>query len=122
MSADGCAARVSFHTAPWLDVRCHRPPGHDGLHEAATRAPVSLLPHEERSRAGEPALRESVWLSWAQEVPPRAGGEQWLDRHGDVWTLGADGLLHTPETRPFHREHVERKWGPLRPAEEVTSS
>lgn len=37
------------------------------------------------------------------------------DRHGDVWTLGDDGLMHTPETRPFPREHVEKKWGPLAP-------
>ena len=38
----------------------------------------------------------------------------WIDRHGDVWTLGHDGLMHTPETRPFSREYVEKKWGPLR--------
>ncbi|TSD68107.1 hypothetical protein [Aeromicrobium piscarium] len=41
--------------------------------------------------------------------------EAWADRHGDLWTLGDDGLLHTPETAPFTREHVEKKWGPLRP-------
>lgn len=35
------------------------------------------------------------------------------DRHGDIWTLGPDGLMHTPETAPFPREHVEHKWGPL---------
>lgn len=39
--------------------------------------------------------------------------EQLRDRQGDVWTTGDDGLLHSPETRPFPREHVERKWGPL---------
>lgn len=39
----------------------------------------------------------------------------WIDVHGDVWTLGDDGLLHTPETAPFTREHVEKKWGPLAP-------
>jgi hypothetical protein len=39
----------------------------------------------------------------------------WRDIHGDVWTLGEDGLLHTPETRPFSREYVEKKWGPLVP-------
>jgi hypothetical protein len=44
----------------------------------------------------------------------------WLDIHGDVWTLGEDGLLHTPETRPFSREHVEKKWGPLILAEPPT--
>lgn len=37
------------------------------------------------------------------------------DRHGDIWTLGDDGLMHTPETAPFPREHVEKKWGPLVP-------
>lgn len=35
------------------------------------------------------------------------------DRHGDYWTEGDDGLLHSAETAPFPREHVERKWGPL---------
>lgn len=39
--------------------------------------------------------------------------QAWIDKHGDVWTEGNDGLMHTPETRPFPREHVERKWGPL---------
>lgn len=39
----------------------------------------------------------------------------WRDRQGDVWTLGTDGLLHTPETAPFTRAHVEKKWGPLTP-------
>lgn len=37
----------------------------------------------------------------------------WKDRHGDVWVVGPDGLLWTNETRPFPRELVERKWGPL---------
>lgn len=37
----------------------------------------------------------------------------WRDRHGDLWALRADGLLHAYETRPFPREYVERKWGPL---------
>jgi protein gp37 len=39
----------------------------------------------------------------------------WIDKQGDVWTPGVDGLMHTPETAPFSREHVERKWGPLKP-------
>lgn len=39
--------------------------------------------------------------------------ECWMDRHKDIWVLGEDGLMHTPETRPFPREHVEKKWGPL---------
>lgn len=46
--------------------------------------------------------------------------QAWVDRHGDVWRLGADGLMHTPETAPFPREHVEKKWGPLRPQSEVS--
>lgn len=39
----------------------------------------------------------------------------WLDRHNDIWREGDDGLMHSHETRPFPREHVEKKWGPLRP-------
>jgi protein gp37 len=39
----------------------------------------------------------------------------WVDKQGDVWTPGADGLMHTPETAPFPREYVEKKWGPLKP-------
>lgn len=37
----------------------------------------------------------------------------WRDNQGDIWHDGADGLMHTRETAPFPREHVERKWGPL---------
>lgn len=44
-------------------------------------------------------------------------GQSWTDRHGDVWVEGPDGRLWTKETRPFDREHVERKWGPLREVE-----
>lgn len=40
---------------------------------------------------------------------------RWIDNQGDIWTLGSDGLMHTPETAPFTREHVEKKWGPLKP-------
>ena len=40
--------------------------------------------------------------------------QTWVDRQGDVWRMGDDGLMHTPETAPFPREHVEKKWGPLR--------
>lgn len=40
-----------------------------------------------------------------------------IDKHGDVWTLGLDGLMHTPETAPFPLEYVKKKWGPLRPVE-----
>jgi hypothetical protein len=41
--------------------------------------------------------------------------EAWIDKQGDVWRLGEDGLMHTFETAPFPREYVERKWGPLKP-------
>jgi len=41
--------------------------------------------------------------------------EHLIDKQGDVWVEGDDGLMHTPETRPFPRDYVERKWGPLRP-------
>lgn len=44
----------------------------------------------------------------------REVGELWIDRHGDVWSPGDDGLMHSYETAPFTREHVEKKWGPLR--------
>lgn len=44
----------------------------------------------------------------------------WVDRHGDVWSLGDDGLLHSYETAPFPRERVEKKWGPLLPIGAVT--
>lgn len=37
----------------------------------------------------------------------------WVDRQGDVWNLGNDGLLHTRETAPLSAAHVNRKWGPL---------
>lgn len=37
----------------------------------------------------------------------------WRDRQGDIWREGDDGLMHTPETAPFPRDYVEKKWGPL---------
>lgn len=48
-------------------------------------------------------------------LPRHDSTQAWADRHGDVWRLGDDGLLHTPETRPFPLDHVRKKWGPLRP-------
>lgn len=47
--------------------------------------------------------------------------DAWVDRHGDVWRLGNDGLLWTEETAPFPREHVEKKWGPLRPVADLAA-
>lgn len=40
----------------------------------------------------------------------------WLDRHGDVWVF-RNGMGWSFETRPFTREHIEKKWGPLVPLE-----
>ena len=48
-------------------------------------------------------------------VSHNAENDAFVDKQGDVWRMGDDGLMHTPETRPFPREHVEKKWGPLRP-------
>lgn len=42
-----------------------------------------------------------------------AADAEWVDNQGDVWVQGEDGLMHSYETAPFPREHVERKWGPL---------
>lgn len=41
------------------------------------------------------------------------------DRHGDVWTLGDDGLWHTHETAPFPLETIRKKWGPLVEVEDI---
>jgi hypothetical protein len=59
---------------------------------------------------------------------PTAGGKvdaapevtSWIDRMGDVWTFDEDGIGHSPETAPFSRKYVERKWGPLRPDPSTT--
>ena len=53
-------------------------------------------------RAGGPRI---VRVRTGRALFRRSG---WRDRHGDVSTLGRDGLLHTPETRAFPREHVEK--------------
>jgi hypothetical protein len=43
--------------------------------------------------------------------------QAWVDKQGDVWRIGDDGLMHTFETAPFPREYVEKKWGPLKPVQ-----
>ena len=45
---------------------------------------------------------------------PKSELLSWVDRQGDVWRVGEDGLMHSFETAPFPREYVEKKWGPLR--------
>jgi hypothetical protein len=74
-----------------------------------------------------PGSNAAIWSEvWSKHVrtalrPEAATTEgavepdAWVDRHGDVWRLGNDGLLWTEDTAPFPREHVEKKWGPLRP-------
>jgi hypothetical protein len=42
-------------------------------------------------------------------------GSAWIDTHHDVWTMGSDGIMHSPETAPFPPAHVAKKWGPLLP-------
>jgi hypothetical protein len=59
------------------------------------------------------ALDDDDWVTFEVVLRPK----RWKDTQGDIWTLGEDGLLHTPETRPFPRYIVEKKWGPLRPME-----
>jgi hypothetical protein len=51
-----------------------------------------------------------------------AVGSRWVDKHHDVWTMRADGLMETPETRPFPPAHVEKKWGPLLPVTDVSAA
>jgi hypothetical protein len=53
-------------------------------------------------------------VSEQQSDLERYGAHAWIDRHGDVWHIGDDGMLHTPETQPFAGWYVEKKWGPLR--------
>lgn len=71
------------------------------------------------------AMRERGW--YVAEVfgdlcPECAAASGWRDRQGDVWFEGADGLMHARETRPFPREHVEKKWGPLVPVTDVSET
>lgn len=54
-----------------------------------------------------------------QQIGP---DEAWIDAHSDVWRLGDDGLMHTKDTAPFPRERVERKWGPLRLQQPMTTN
>lgn len=47
---------------------------------------------------------------------------EFTDKHGDVWRLGEDGLMHTSETAPFEFDYVNRKWGPLKVTKTETSN
>lgn len=59
------------------------------------------------------AAIERVAATAAEMIDAALEPRAWRDRHGDVWVLGEDGLMHSRETAPFPREHVEKKWGPL---------
>ena len=83
----------------WGDVKS-RPTSLHG-NGAASFASTTLDPAKVTCRLCVTLLAKSESLSW-------------VDRQGDVWRVGEDGLMHTPETAPFPREHVEKKWGPLR--------
>lgn len=52
---------------------------------------------------------------WCRCHRPGVDGFVWRDNQGDLWAEDADGLMHSMETTPFPREHVEKKWGPLVP-------
>jgi hypothetical protein len=54
------------------------------------------------------------------DQPP--AGTRWVDIHHDVWTMGDDDLMHTPETRPSSWAHVVKKWGPLHQLGDVPGS
>ena len=58
------------------------------------------------------------WCVFRDAIQEAARNEygllQFRDAHGDVWVFGSDGLMWTPETRPFTFDRVLRKFGPLR--------
>ena len=68
-----------------------------------------LLPQPRDWRGTEERLVDEM------ETPPHLAPQRWIDNQGDVWTLGDDGLLHSPETAAFCMTHVEKKCGPLVP-------
>lgn len=70
------------------------------------------------SEHGDITVRPRQWVTRHDDglvtITDHHPDTTWVDCHGDHWRLGSDGLMHTPETRPFPLDHVERKWGPLR--------
>lgn len=85
----------------------------NGGHYARRRGqwtPVSDGEFSPKPKDAKPGVR----FHGVRTVP--TPGVPLMDRQGDVWTLGADGLMHTPETAPFPHAYVEKKWGPLIPA------
>jgi hypothetical protein len=80
---------------------------HDGPGPWTMKICRSCL-HEEMRRAFD-----AIVFPQPEPTEDQRRAGPWRDIQGDVWTLGEDGLLHTPETAPFSREHVDKKWGPL---------
>lgn len=85
----------------------------DELRTAVSEEADRRWPHVEGGDADLNSARAARRLSFRQGVEWSV--DAWSDRHGDVWRLGSDGLMHSYETAPFPREHVEKKWGPLVP-------
>lgn len=126
--AQAAAAYLGYGRSPWVDPDARSDRRRDlvragGLIAAAIdrhdagEAPAATRDDRPHSRAcgirrhdHGPDCDSSCPTCIAAE-PSKA--RRWLDRHGDIWTEGNDGLMHSPETRPFPREHVEKKWGPL---------
>lgn len=79
---------------------------------AATKMPSQTNCGWTTYAVAEILAREAKWEQRTRRQVAEHYGP-WRDRHGDVWQLGDDGLMHTPETIPFKREYVEKKWGPL---------
>ncbi len=85
---------------------------HHGLMKRLMRV-EELLPE---NAFGGPIQPSDIRAALADPEPAQvqqADEPAWRDRHGDIWRLGDDGLMHSFETAPFSREHVEKKWGPL---------
>ena len=88
-------------------------------HESRTAAKAAQRDHRfpPIDRSDDPELQRMT----DPAATKNAGGPS-IDRHGDIWQLGTDGRLWSYETAPFTRGYVERKWGPLRPAAQLTDA
>lgn len=81
-AGDRCPCRLSFPTAPYLDLLCNRPPGHAGMHATVVKVRTLTAPYDEvRPSPMEPDPRKgsaTTFMEWAQEVAtdlPPAGAE-----------------------------------------------
>lgn len=83
-------------------------------------AVTTYYPGDEFTRDfGVPPFTRTRACQWCviqdEAMLAKRGGSllQLRDRHGDIWEVGEDSMLHTRETAPFTIEHVQRKWAPL---------